>query len=582
MQVLRFQLALTILLCTPAIAQIANAPCFEPNLGTNLGLNDDQVSAAQPLGFTFPGPGGSVTSVYVSSNGFIWMAANTDSRCCSGDPLQFVTDPASIAGMWMDFYPPAGTGVFFNAIPGSGGAPSRGVVTWQAVPEFGGTPVETVQVQMLSTGEIVISHDRANGIDGNTGHTAIVGVTQGGGATANAIDFLSLAGGPVNTGTNPTAYELFDSSTYDIAGRSYEFIPNGSGGYLVFERIPCRAARTTKYGTGCPRNGTVYESFSNVDLANTSVRFVKTPNGYVAIPGAGFDNSYASALVGVGDDSIHQNLPLGFSFAFGGTTITTVDLSSNGYLWAASNSNSIYYPSIADFLSQDRRIAPYWRDLYVPGGGAVYWDTTPAFAMATWVGVPNYPNNGPTNDVQVKLFPSGDIEFSYGNLDPTNPVTSAVTVVGFTEGNGAADPGNVDLSAAVPGLTVGLAGATPLGLDAAPGSVPSIGSAFTMDVTTVPASVTLGFMVLSFGRVPLGFDLNGIGLPFGCSGYVVLATSSTQAFAVVPPTGHFTLNIPNSTSYVGLDVFAQAAVLPVPGAPIPALVSNGLVLSVGR
>ena len=524
-----------------------------------------------------------MTSVYVSSNGFVWMAANTDSRCCDGDPVQFVNDPASIAGMWMDMYPPGGTGVFFNAIAGTGGAPSRGVVTWQAIPEFGasGPGLETFQVQMLSTGEIVILHDRGNSIDNNTGHTAVVGVTQGGGATANAIDFLALAGGPVNTGSNQTAYEVFDTSTFDIAGRSYEFIPNGSGGYLVFERIGCREAKTTKYGSGCPRNGTVYEAFVNVDLANSSMRFVRTGSGYIAVPGGGFDNSYASAIPGVGDDSIHQGLPLGFSFPFEGTTITTVDLSSNGYLWAASNANSIYYPSVADFLQQDRRIAPFWRDLYVPGGGAVYWDTTPGFAMATWVGVPSYPNTSPTNDVQVKLFQNGDIEFSYGNLDPLNPYTSAVTIVGFTEGNNATDPGNVDLSAAVPGLTVGVAGAVPLGLDAAAGSLPIIGGPFTMDVTTVPATATLGFMLLSFGQVPQGFDLSGFGLPFGCSGYIVLAGASTLGFAATPPTGQLTLNIPNNANLVGVEVFAQAAVLPVPGAPVPAIVSNGLVLAIG-
>jgi hypothetical protein len=580
---LRFPIAAAILFCTPAIAQVANAPCWEANLGTNLGLGDDVVSGPQALGFTFPGPGGPVTSIWVASNGFVWMAANTNSRCCDGDPLQFVTDPASIAGMWVDLYPPGGTGVFFNAIPATTSAPARGVITWQAVPEYGGTPIETVQMQLLSTGEIVISHEGANGIDPNTGHTALMGVTQGGGATANTIDFHALSGGAANTGTNPTVFEVFDTSTFDVAGRSYEFIPNGTGGYLVLERTTCRAATATKYGSGCPRNGTVYEAFvDNVDLANSSVRFLRTGSGYVTIPGNGFDNSYASAVVGVGDDSIHQGLALGFSFPFEGTTITTVDLSSNGYLWAATNSSSIYYPAIVDFLSQDRRIAPYWRDLYVPGGGALYWDTTPTFAMATWVGVPNYPNTGPPNTVQVKLYATGDIEFNYGALDPLNPVTSDITVVGFTEGNGAADPGSVDLSATLPGLTVGTAGSIPLALDPAPGSLPHIGSAFQMDVSSIPASASLGFMLLSLGQSPLGFDLSPFGLPMGCTGYVVLAAASTQAFLVTPPTGQFMFNIPNNAGLVPLDVYAQVAVLPVPGAPVPAIVSNGLVVSVGR
>ena len=584
----RFWIAAAILLSAPAIAQVANAPCFETNLGTNLNLSDDQVSGPQALGFTFPGPSGPVTSIWVSSNGFIWLAANTDSRCCSGDEQWFLSDPASIAGMWMDFYPPGGTGVYFNAIPASGSAPARGVVTWNAVPEFGAAltaPTETVQVQLLSTGEIVISQNIANNIDGNTGHTALIGVTQGNNATANPIDFLSLSSNPVNTGTNPTAYEVFGPSSYDVAGRSFEFLPNGVGGYLILERTGCRQADTLRYGTGCPRNGTVYEAFNNVDLANSSVRFVYLPgSGYIGIPGSGWDNSYTSVLPGVGDDSIHQGLALGFSFPFEGTTISTVDLSSNGYLWCATNPSSIYYPTIPDYLQSDRRIAPFWRDLYQPGGGQVYWDVTPSFAMATWVNVPNYPLQFPANagnNVQVKLYSSGDIEFNYGSVDPQNPSSSEMTIVGFTEGNNAADPGSTDLSAALPGLIVGVAGAVPLHLDAAAGSRPVINTTFTMDVTSVPATAIFGFMVLSYGQVPLGVDLSFLGFPSGCSAYVDPVNSAVLGFGLTPPIGSFPLGIPNNVALVTQRFYAQAIALPVLGPPFPAIVSNGLVLMLG-
>ena len=581
MQMLR-SIAAAVPFCLAATAQIAIAPCWETNLGTNLALGDDAVSGPQSLGFTFPGPSGPVTQVWVSSNGFIWLAASIDSRCCSGDPTWFVTDPASIAAMWMDLYPPGGTGVFFNSIAGGPGVPSRAIVTWQAVPEYGGLPIETVQVQLLDTGAIVISHDVTNGIDPNTGHTAIVGVTQGNNATPNAIDFLSLAGTPANTGTNPTAYEFFGPASYDIAGRSFEFIPNGTGGYLVFERVSCRAAGTRPLGSGCLRNGTVYESFvNNVDLANSSIRFMKLASGYISIPGGGFDNTYASVIAGTGDDSIHQGLPLGFSFSYQGATITTVDLSSNGYLWTTTNSASVYYPTILDYLQSDPRIAPYWRDLYVPGGGAIYWDQRPGFAMATWVGVPNYPNTGPTNDVQVKLFATGDIEFSYGNLDTTNPTTSDITVVGFTEGLNAVDPGSSDLTASMPGLTVGMPGAVPLRLDPAAGSLPRIGSSFTMETQVCPATVSAGFMLFSFGNVPQGADLSVFGLPFGCTGYIVLAGSASVFFPITPPVGSYTMSFPNNPGFVGVEITAQSLVLPVPGAPLPGLVSNGLILSIG-
>ena len=64
-----------------------SAPCFDSNLGTNLGLTDDSVSFNRPLGFAFPGPGGNYTSVDISSNGFVWLGTNVNhgDGCCSGD-----------------------------------------------------------------------------------------------------------------------------------------------------------------------------------------------------------------------------------------------------------------------------------------------------------------------------------------------------------------------------------------------------------------------------------------------------------------------------------------------------------------
>jgi hypothetical protein len=49
-----------LLLPTLATAQL---PCYEPALGVNLQLGDDQVSTNRPLGFSFPLPGGGTTTI---------------------------------------------------------------------------------------------------------------------------------------------------------------------------------------------------------------------------------------------------------------------------------------------------------------------------------------------------------------------------------------------------------------------------------------------------------------------------------------------------------------------------------------
>ena len=56
---------------------------FTP-VAPNLGLTDDSVSAAQTMPFTFAFPGGSTNQLWISSNGYIWLAASTNNGCCAG------------------------------------------------------------------------------------------------------------------------------------------------------------------------------------------------------------------------------------------------------------------------------------------------------------------------------------------------------------------------------------------------------------------------------------------------------------------------------------------------------------------
>src|SRR5690348_10229483 len=69
------------LLVTGLAAQSAAAPCFESGYGANLHLGLDQVQVGTALGFTFPGPAGPVTSISISSDGFVWLGSNANAAC---------------------------------------------------------------------------------------------------------------------------------------------------------------------------------------------------------------------------------------------------------------------------------------------------------------------------------------------------------------------------------------------------------------------------------------------------------------------------------------------------------------------
>lgn len=201
-----FDLSNTSVLMTPSGTGYAvtsgSTNWFTP-VAANLGLTDDSVSAAQLLPFTLNYPGGSTTNLYISSNGFIWPQASTVNGCCAGDGALLVAGAARWCPMWNDFNPGAGGSVHFDV-----DAPNNvAYVTWLAVPEFGGTNVNTLQVAFFASGAVEFRYQTCSALT----HVVLTGWSPGGGARnpgsrdisatlpfATATDTfpLSLAGSP--------------------------------------------------------------------------------------------------------------------------------------------------------------------------------------------------------------------------------------------------------------------------------------------------------------------------------------------------------------------------------------------------
>ena len=147
---------------TPSPTPTPTPPCYEQSTppfnfteinttGTVIPLDDDQVSGAIPLGFTFSYFGISYTNVYVSSNGFLTVLPGQDNGCCSGQPLPSAGNPNGvIAPLWRDLYPPgggAGGGVFYQTL----GAPGSRVfiAEYKNVPNCCSGAGSTVQIKLF-------------------------------------------------------------------------------------------------------------------------------------------------------------------------------------------------------------------------------------------------------------------------------------------------------------------------------------------------------------------------------------------------------------------------------------------------
>jgi len=562
--------ALVALFVSPLLAQ---APCFEASFGTNLQLSDDSVAPANQLGFTFPGPGGAVTAIDISSNGFVWLGSNGNSACCNGDLPTFLSDIARIAPAWMDLNPSTAGAVWFNTFPATPQSLARAVVTWDQVPEYGTiTPTFTIQLQMVSDGSFTFLYDS------NVFHNVLIGCTQGGGATANAVDFAAITSTvPHVSGTNPTIHEE-QNMAFDLGGSSYQFFPLGNGGYLVVDRPNCALANTRPFGRGCPSPAVAYELFpftTPIDLSNTAIDFLGNPSsGYTAIPAVGFFTGYTNSIP-TGDDIVTGPFTLPFPFAFPGGVTNAIDISSNGFIWLSTgNSNSrCCTGDPTQFVNDPASIAVLWEDLNPFVGGNIYFDVDPSNTAVhiTWAAVPEYYNGGLCT-AQITLRNDGSFRLSWQSVVNQNHDC----LVGFSQGNGVIDPGSIDFSASLP-FTMG-GGGIPVSLGAQAGSRPVLGTNFVMEVGSFPAGSAFGIMVMGLNRMLPPVGLASFGMP-GCDQNVSI--DATRFFTLAGNPAPFVFGVPNNPGFTGVLLQAQALVVSPGVNALGALTSNGLELKFG-
>ncbi len=145
---------------------------------------------------------------------------------------------------------------------------------------------------------------------------------------------------------------------------------------------------------------------------------------------------YRGDLLDPGDDDFTE-VPLGFSFPFQGGSWTSTFVNSNGNLTFGAGSTD-FSETVAEFLAGPPRIAPLWSDLS-PQFGFIITEPSPNTMIVHYASVPEFFDDRP-NYFSVELKKSGRVRSGW------LASSRGSSIVGVTEGNGAADPGPSDLS----------------------------------------------------------------------------------------------------------------------------------------
>lgn len=154
-------------------------------------------------------------------------------------------------------------------------------------------------------------------------------------------------------------------------------------------------------------------------------------------------HTYRGTILPAGDDTATP-LPLGFSFRYQGADWTSAFVNSNGSLTFGAGDTD-FSESVSEFLAKAPRIAPLWDDLNA-ARGIVIADAGPNRMSVHYVGVAEFGTDN-ANYFSVHLLPFGFFGLDYG------PTSRSDALVGITQGNGAANPGETDLSSASPILS---------------------------------------------------------------------------------------------------------------------------------
>ena len=138
-----------------------------------------------------------------------------------------------------------------------------------------------------------------------------------------------------------------------------------------------------------------------------------------------------------GDDQNLGPFPMGFTFPFypGAGPFSDIRICSNGFLSFTSSSTAYSNATIPTAAEPNNLVAPYWDDLYPPGGGTVwiYSDVANNRWICEFENVAYFSGGGAAT-FEAILYDDGSVEYMYNNVANYSSCTIGIENQDGTEG----------------------------------------------------------------------------------------------------------------------------------------------------
>jgi hypothetical protein len=243
--------------------------------------------------------------------------------------------------------------------------------------------------------------------------------------TLTAVNVLNAMGDTVEVvGTAPST-QRDGTPLDDLAGiniyvnntlvHTYNFTTPGG---QFRDTVAVTPGLITVYATAIDNETPVHESEPSNSITLVTNVHMGGPDGYGYIfidsdvsggPSFIWYDASSGQTITLGDDqSIAITLP--FSFPFYDLNLTSIFLCSNGFL--STSTATTFTNSDLPYATIPYIIAFFWDDLNPTLGGTIKYLATPQYAVIHFNNIQHYGGTG-TYDMQVILYPNGDIAMSY-------------------------------------------------------------------------------------------------------------------------------------------------------------------------
>ncbi len=303
----------------------------------------------------------------------------------------------------------------------------------EPVPSISGSP-ETMQVHGLAFSTTYYFNIRALDDYGNLGGLSNSASVTTMGAPVATVTPPSLSATLPSGGTTSQLLNVANTGQgvldFTIPGADYILPVKGSFG-------PVQTYDYALVGKGQDVNLKPFVGEVGIDATGGPDAFGYTWKDSDTVGGPAFnwiDISLLGTAVTLGDDATSTPFPIGFPFDFYGTTFTTFNICSNGFVSFTDAASPFSNGALPSASAPGNMLALFWDDLNPTAGGSIQYFNDGTRLIVQYTAVPHYGSGG-VFTMQLHLYPNGAVEYHYLDVGMiSNTGTVGIQNAGGTDG----------------------------------------------------------------------------------------------------------------------------------------------------